>query len=362
MKIGILTFHCAHNYGAVLQCYGLQEYLKGLGHDVYVIDYRPKYLTSDRNYVKFSPKILITRHLKLFPKVFYAGIKLRKYRNRKWKKFEEFISQKLNLYKTENFDGEGFDLCVVGSDQVWNKGLTGGRFEPLYFGVGFKCPVVSYAASTIVDNYSEEEKKTLSVLLKNFTAISVREEKLKNQLREFTDMNTTVVIDPTLLAGRYPFERMLSGTTVAKEKYILDYVIRENPAVHRIAKQIAEENGLKVIEISSGFSLSRYQNKVYDAGVEEFVALFKNAEFIVTNSFHGTAFSIIFHKDFYSVRHNSSADDRIANLLHSLNLENRLIQPDSNPMRSTVDYSTVKMNIDKVVKDSENFVIRALNT
>ena len=340
MKIGILTFHCAHNYGAVLH----------------------SYLTGGREYSKFCGRILLTKNLRLLPQVFYTGIKLRKERNLKWEKFEKFISTKLNLYSAENFLGQQFDLCVVGSDQIWNKTLTGGRFDPLYFGVDFKCPIISYAASTIVDNYSEKDRKDLSKLLKKFSAISVREEKLGKQLHDYANVESTVVIDPTLLAGREAFEDLCMENSNTDDKYILVYTIRENSAVHKIANKLAKDNNLKVIEIASGFSLSRYDNKIYDAGIQDFLTIFKNARFVVTNSFHGTAFSLIFNKDFYAIKHNNSADDRISNLLNSIGLQSRFILPDSTPILSRIDYNSINDNINKIVKKSEEFIMQSLKS
>lgn len=363
MKIGILTFHCAHNYGAVLQCYGLQEYLKSLGHEVYVIDYRPSYITSHRDYVRFNPRFLLTKNIKLLPKVFWTQLKLSKYRNRRWNKFNDFITKYLNLYqiKGSNFDGHEFDLCIVGSDQVWNSRITGGKFEPLYFGVNFKCPVISYAASTIVNNFSDKEKNELSELLKNFSAASVREKKLSQQIKEFSGCEPVVVVDPTILAGKEAFISLAnSKREEVKEKYILSYTIHEDPSLHAFAEKIAKAEGLQIIEIASTYTLHRYKTKLYDVSIPEFITLFRNAEYVITNSFHGTAFSLLFQKKFYTIRQNNEVDDRVESMLRQINLLDRFVQSNYDGVQSKIDYTSVEKNIWNYRQSSIAFITKEL--
>lgn len=365
MKIGILTFHCAHNYGAVLQCYALQEYLKSLGHEVYVIDYRPGYIVSHRDYLRFNPKFLVTRQIKLLPKVFWTGLKLARVRNRKWIKFNDFKTHQLNLYPAKDFNGKGFDLCIVGSDQIWNKHITGGQFEPMYFGVGFRCPVISYAASTISDGFSQEDLAQLKRLLHGLQAVSVREERLKNQLAPIADSIISVVADPTILAGVKPFEALVKKDfSSRKGKYLLVYVIHDDPNLHRIARVLAQDNNWNLIEISAGFELKRFSTKIYDAGIEDFVTLFKNAEFIVTNSFHGTAFSILFSKNFYAVRQHNGVDVRLDQLLSEFDLLDRFIEPDSDiqALPINIDYMALDQSNNKYIAESEYFINNQLQT
>lgn len=363
MKIGILTFHCAHNYGAVLQCYALQEYLKSLGHDVYVIDYRPEYIVSHRDYLRFNPKFLVTKQIKLLPQVFWTGLKLARVRNRKWVKFNNFKTHQLNLYPAKGFNGNGFDLCIVGSDQIWNKQITGGRFEPIYFGVNFHCPVISYAASTICDGFSQEDLAQLKQLLNGMQAVSVRENRLKNQLSPITGAKIAVVADPTLLAGVKPFEALVKKDFVSRNgKFLLVYVIHDDANLHRIARELAEKNNWELVEISAGFELKRFATKIYDAGIEDFVTLFKNAEFIVTNSFHGTAFSILFSKNFYAVRQHNGVDVRLDQLLSEFNLLDRFIEPDSDirTLPIKIDYTLIDQTNNKYVAESAYFINRQL--
>lgn len=363
MKIGILTFHCAHNYGAVLQAFSLQEYLKSLGHEVYLIDYRPNYITKTRDYLRFSLKLLITKDYKSFPNIFVGGIKLAKKRNRRWKGFHDFITKELNLYKPEsNFKGEGFDLCIVGSDQIWNKTLTGGKFEPLYFGKDFVCPVVSYAASTITKGLSSQDRVELKELLSNLTAISVRENNLRTQLQNFCNQKIDIVVDPTLLVDESIFTRFSSKMYDSISRpYLLVYTIKEFNPLYEKARELAAKENLRVIEISSTFNLKRYSQKLYDVSVEEFIALFKNAKFILTNSFHGTAFSLILRKDFYSVRQNIPQDERIENVLTQLNLSHRFLSPDQIHDIPPIDYSDFDKHLSKFRNHSREYLLNTIS-
>ena len=146
MRIGILTFHCAHNYGAMLQCYALQEYLKGRGDEVYVIDYRPDYLTHPYKKHKLS-HWLSKDPLRTLKRLLSEPFLLKK-RGKRWDGFDNFMRMKLNLYPYDmSSDYSNFDWLLFGSDQIWSSRLTGGRFDPVFFGQGVNCRKATYAAS-----------------------------------------------------------------------------------------------------------------------------------------------------------------------------------------------------------------------
>lgn len=358
MKIGILTFHCVHNYGAVLQCFGLQEYLKSLGHDVYVVNYRPDYIVKGRDCLRDSYKLYITRKPALFPKVFYDAIRLRRQRHRLWDNFETFISKNLRLYEySGNFDGGEFDLCIVGSDQIWNKGLTGGLFDPVYFGSNFKCPVISYAASTINKNLSDQDKPEMKGLLAHLSGISVREEKFRLQLNETGIDAVECVCDPTLLAGVSPFRKLVQ-TNVKKYDYpfIAVYRIRQDSNLVNYANRLSLDTGLPIVEITTVFNTERRSQKIYDASVEEFLNIINRAEYVVTNSFHGTAFCTLFQKNFVAIRQNGPVDDRIEQLLRSIGLLHRFVQHDSPLVMDLIDYSLHDMRMANIVNKSREWL------
>ncbi len=363
MKIGILTFHCAHNYGAILQCYGLQEYLKRSGHDVYVIDYRPDYIVKGRDYLKNSYRLYITKSLGLLPKVFLDAVRFRKLRCSLWNKFETFISTKLNLCPVpKQFVGEEFDLCIVGSDQIWNKMLTGGFFDPMYFGANFKCPVISYAASTINESLNEDDKVELKHLLRKLSGISVRERKLKKQLDEIGFKNVEVVCDPTLLTGAETFKMLADSVPRPKvSKYIAIYRIRQDPNLIDYAYRLSKKTRLPIIEITTIFNSERWSQKVYDSSVENFLAIIKGASYVVTNSFHGTAFSLLFNKNFVAIRQNGPVDDRIEQLLTSVGLIDRFVQPNIQVIETPIDFNSHDEQFRIMVEKSRNFLNRFID-
>ena len=161
MRIGILTFHCAHNYGAMLQCYALQEYLVAQGHEVSVVDYRPDYLTH--GYVRHALHHWISRNPLRAVKRLLTEPFLYRTRGKRWDGFDRFMRTKLHLtpYHPAS-DNVTFDLIIVGSDQIWSTRLTGEKFDPVFFGKGLACRSVSYAASMSPCCLSADERKALA--------------------------------------------------------------------------------------------------------------------------------------------------------------------------------------------------------
>ena len=361
MKIGILTFHCAHNYGAVLQCYALQEYLKSCGHSVFVIDYRPTYFTNSRDYKKFSLRLFITKNLSLLPKTFYEAIKFFNARITKWNAFEKFIKDYLNLYSPgRQFDGSDFDACIIGSDQVWNNRITGGVFDKMYFGADFKCDVISYAASTISSGFTIDEEVSLKRLLSNFKAISVREQTLSGALKKIGINNIPVVLDPTILAGHAPLAKLISQNSIDRP-YVAVYMVRKDSKLIEYARKYCSMHKLQLLEIANDFNIERHKNKIYTAGIEDFVTIINNADFVITNSFHGTAVSILLQKQFIAIRQNGPIDNRIEQILYDFKLLDRFIQSDDIATFDNIDYTTVNQYIETYRQKSIEYLTKALS-
>lgn len=361
MKIGILTFHCAHNYGAVLQCYALQEVLKSLGHDVKVIDYRPSYLVNPYKTLKLvvsrHPLWLLKHTIKEFLK--YSKVK------RRHQAFLRFIEGKLNLSPRcdETFFVSNMDAYIFGSDQIWNPGLTNG-FDDIYWG---KFPFrkgnkkyITYAASLGKESLTEEEQNFVVENQKNFNAISVRESSLKSLLTPLTDKKVKQVLDPTLLASRTVWDK-LHDNVEDGGGYVLVYQVRQDPNTMEIARHIAQQINAKVIILDSFVKWGKEIERKFDASPEDFVAYFKHASCVVTTSFHGTAFSVIFNKPFYTLKFGDSTDTRFKSLLHSLHLENRLIDKLDRPSFSDIDYSKSNEILNELRRDSLQFLTSNLN-
>ena len=290
MKIGILTFHCAHNYGAVLQAYALQSYLCGLGHDARIVDYRPVYLT--RPYNRF-------RLIYWFSKKPARGIwkifnEFRVFSARKKRRlnFENFISRRLRLrdYRQPS-DLRAFDLVLLGSDQIWNSGITGGHNDDLYWGISVSVPVASYAASTPKIGIGKAEREYIRRALDHLLAVSVRERSLKEILSTLTAHPVVQVLDPTLLSDAVVYDPLCVDFAVPKRPYVLIYQVAYDKSLGRIATELAKRINGEVIEISAYLETPRIRGskRIDTASPEEFIGYIRNASCVVTSSFHGTA-------------------------------------------------------------------------
>lgn len=220
MRIGILTFHRAHNYGAVLQCYALQQYLVNQGHSVSVIDYEPQEFRDFYNWCK--PDFLKVRN----PIELIRRLTILNRRRQRYASFRKFISLKLNLCPIGEIFSNPFDLVIVGSDQVWNC-ING--IDPFYWGA-IKFPiqttVASYAAS-MPDKIDKELSPRLKTLLDNFKYISVRETLLQTNLINLTGRNDIYqVVDPTLLLDTAEWAKIASSDRKIRQPYLLLYLVQ----------------------------------------------------------------------------------------------------------------------------------------
>lgn len=320
MRIGILTFHCAYNYGAVLQCYALQEFLTQRGHDVRVIDYRPKAITDVYKWCKKE---------KFIRKNLYAAAKeliLLPWKKKRNEMFQNFINCKLNLVPVETITKKPFDVIIVGSDQVWNFNLTNG-FDDYYWG-NFPHPkstfIISYAAS-MQDSWPNEMSIRIKRNLGNFSQISVRETSLATKLKEVSGgRNIFQVVDPTLLLNREDWDALAKAPRVKKPYLLLFQVGSRNAKTEHIAEVVAKRQNLSIVRLSTLVSWET-SHMVMSTSPEEFLGLFKNASFVVCSSFHGTVFSLIFNRPFVSIRMGDGKDNRVDSLLCLLGLENHFV-------------------------------------
>jgi hypothetical protein len=326
MRIGILTFHFAHNYGAVLQCFALQEYLKSLSEniEVEVIDYRLQSITDVYKWFKLS-RFRSKNPIKMMQKTLYE-IGLLNKRKRRFDAFESFINQRLNIVPVSTINDNPYDTIFIGSDQVWNYHLTKG-FDDYYWGTfqhPHKTKIVSYAAS-MQDNWPQELNEKIRERLRNFHRVSVRESTLAQTLnRIIPEMDIETVVDPTLLLGRESWEQIALAPPI-KESYLLVYQVEDSYKTRSIAKQIAERLNLQIIYLSARIDCVN-SPLVEGVSPEGFVGLFKDADFVVCSSFHGTIFSLLFNKPFVSVKMGLGKDNRVKSLLSLLKLESLFIE------------------------------------
>lgn len=357
-KIGIITFHCANNYGAVLQTYGMQEYLRRQGHETYVIDYRPKYIVE--MYAKFSIWHWISRNPWKCIKRLFIESKIKLIRIKRWNAFENFRTTCFNLYPYhKKNDFSEFDFIILGSDQIWNSEMVGGKMDGVYWGEGLKCNVFAYAVSSRKFDYTSMELSYIKERLSKLSSIGVREESLKKYIQPLCSMEINVVLDPSLLAGPEIYKKIAQKPK--ETNYLLIYEIGRHEKTRKIAYFIADKLKLKIVElVNNPIQSEPYLNQV--ASPAEFVGYIINASFVVTTSFHGTVFSFMFRRNFFAIRQNTSADDRIESFVNIMDVKSQFISSieDVNSYNQNINYVLVWDNYKLYRKKSMDFIFSSI--
>ena len=365
MKIGILTFHCAHNYGAMLQTYATQELLSSAGHDVEVIDYRPSYLTVPYRWfslsrIRKSDGSFSVRHL-------LAEMVLLPFRYVRYHRFQHFMTSRLNLSAEvvpDTFTGN-YDAIVFGSDQVWNLRQTGGRFDSMYI-ADFRFPkgnrkYIADAVSMEPDRVDSALRQQLSDAICRFDAVSAREKGIVSWLNTFSPKEFVHIQDPVLHIDSIRWKE-LAPQVVNKRPYLLVYRMMNHKNIDPFVDELASRLGLDVCEILSEPDARNILKARQTESVENFVGYFANASFVVTTSFHGTAFSLIFGKQFCSFSFGDSRDLRVRSLLESLGISDRMI-PVDNPVIpiEDINYEEVSARLACLRKESSEFILKAVS-
>lgn len=330
MKIGIITLHRACNYGAVLQAYALSTFLSMQGHDVEIVDYNPPYLAKEYGNFPFTDfaTVPISKKLRYIASYFvFMGQRIRRRRA-----FERFLKDHLRLSPQE-FTGKngapsGYDVIIFGSDQIWNKKITDGS-DAIFTGNFPKGPMkfYSYSASAGWNNGGMSEAD-LKALASRFEGISVREKSLKDAFVSAGVDNVRCDMDPVFLLDEARW-KTISKSPQKKGGYVLLYTVKPHPALRKIASKIASEKGLDLMEVTPRIGMKNFTSSCRsDVSPNEFIGYFADASFVVTTSFHGTAFSAIFHKPFISVTTGSGTDERIVDLLGRMGLADRAVKAD----------------------------------
>lgn len=360
MKIGIVTFHFPLNYGAMIQAYAMQQYLIGKGHDTYIIDYQPAY------HLKWYPKpkffnIVFEKNIIKTLRTLIGGMLIYRVYSKRYAAFQDFLTKRMKLcpYRQEA-DYSEFDSILLGSDQIWNLKNTDNRFDGVYYGDQFRCRVFSYAASNRSKSFTEYEKSQYQEKLSKLYAVGVRESQLQKLLQPLTEKKVHLNLDPTLLAGADCFKDLNLERPLPK-RYVLVYELIDHPEVRSMAESYANQIGAVCVSLS-GYA-RRWQSEYYDyeAGPEKFLAYIKNAECVFTSSFHGTALSIVFNVNFYSIRQNNSADMRIESILSQLGLVHRFINFEDKPVIEDILYGEVNQKMDILRIQSVEYIDMSLS-
>lgn len=356
-NIGILTFHNAENYGAVLQAYALKNYLqkKESFSNVNIIDYKNPLVEFSYKYfnsLSFYKSKGIRKFISFSLQLIHLPNKIKKK-----KIFRKFNTEYL---ETKNSFFNEYDIIIYGSDQIWNPIITNN--DLVYFGKSFNGKKISYAAS---DGGELDITDDIFTYLSDFSKISCREKSLADKLLlKFS--NISIVSDPVFLLSKDDWINNFSKKPLINN-YILIYKIAENFDLEDEAIKFAKKFNKTIIQIVYSKSIKKIFsfNQKYISAItpNEFVGYFAFADYIFTTSFHGTAFSIILEKDFYTFTFDKRTE-RITDLLKEVGLENRFVDnlPEYNEERKyKIDYSVISDRKDKYVNKSKDFLKVALS-
>lgn len=390
MQIGILTlFHNNYNYGGQLQAYALQKYISKLGNVVELIDYN---LYPTQTVDKWIDRICRNYRILVHPwKIKHllnesteAVENKNKYReilqiNVKGKvssldRFRQFMNQ---LPHTRCYDRHSikklsnrYDIVILGGDQIWNPDF----FSKQYYGtwVSKKQTIIAYSASAGRDALEQYELKKQIKLISKIPQISVREENFEKILKDKLKRDDIVsVVDPVFLLDAGDWKNTAVSSKIS-EKYIFAYLLNRDINSRLKITEYAKRCGLKIVTIPH--ARGEYNScddgfgdiVKYDVGPLEFLGLIKDAEYVFTDSFHGTCFSIIFHKQFYVIENSSETNTtnaRIRTILHKSSLQNRTIDLKGNITidKTPINYNKVDIQLQKNIDESKSWIQNALN-
>ena len=364
MKIKTITCHHVYNHGAYLQAYALATYLKSMGNDVEIINYRPDYLRGHFKLTACNP-----RYSRMGLGWLYILSKLpsRLLALKRKKTFDKFYKQYIPVTPTEyrhlnelQTNPPIADCYIAGSDQIWNTTFRNGTDAAFYLDFGDSNILrLSYAASFATERLEPHTIKFAKTALHNFDHISVREE---SGLRILQDLgfNGSIVVDPVFLLSPSFWENMASHPK-ANDDYILIYDFEKCDTAKHIAQQIAKELNLKIYSVGP-YKLKYADKNFINSGPKTFIGLVKNARCVISNSFHGTVFSLIFNKDFLITKRSDGLNIRMTDLCKRYNLSTRIVDlatPFGNLVKP-IDYATIQPLIDADINASKTYLEKCL--
>lgn len=357
MKIKTITCHDVYNFGASLQAYALQHYLESLGHQVEIIDYRPNYLYKKYDWKAFTSKkyaklnsIFLTRWMFRCIKWTYLRFSLKRK-----KCFDDFTKEYLRLTSTTYYTFKELkqnppqaNIIIAGSDQIWNPLFANGK-DPSYY-IDFALPEtkrISYAASFSVDNISDfQQKEFVKQLLSKMDKISVREYQGLNILKELNIEGGAKVLDPIFLLEKEYWQQFMKK--YYEKDYILIYDFEGNKLLKKTALYLKKKYNWKIYSINDSLPRLYADKNFTNVGPKDFLGLIHNCSVFLSNSFHGTAFSLYFNKPFFVFGLTGiNLNSRMDSLLNTVELKDRFIneKTDLENIQLKYDNETVNQRI-----------------
>lgn len=379
-RIGIITIVEVNNYGAELQAFALQKKLELLGYDAELIDY-PFYKNKKHVRTKSSKPwkaLNLKARLKefLYPYLVraknLADYKSASKRSEKYKQFhlkhtrfsEKCYATVDSLYCADL----PYDVCIIGSDQVWNP-RSNTNLDPYFLTfAGDAIKRISYASSFGVSAIPADLKEHYAERLQGLHQISVREAPAVDLVRELSGRKALHVLDPTLLLSEREWINYLEEPALS-EPYILIYALSATDYIMRMASHLKKLTGYKIVRIAKDASSRNVHDNIHnvtDAGPSEYLGWFHRAAMIITDSFHGTAFSVNFNRPFFTIvpthKTNNSRQQSLLGLLH---LQNRIIPEDRIFPSATdipVDFQQANFLLKKEKEASVNYLRNAIES
>lgn len=376
-RVGIISmYYKNYNYGGMLQSFALCEAISKYTNCVEQISYdrfKQRQSTKQKAWKILKEKgirVFIRRGIRATRRFFnrYVNVKLEQ-RNKLFEEFMQSIPHSKYVSEERLSDlNELYDIFICGSDQIWNPVWWNDAFFLSFVNDG-KIKA-SYAASIGVSKMSEEQKQYMCSKIKDFNYISIRESNLKKELEHVLERGIECVLDPTMLLSKEEYEHMCVKSIV-NTPYVFVYLLGNSRANKNTVKKVADKAGLKIVYIpfvaECGFGDDLFGDyALYNVGPIQFLTLIRDAELVLTDSFHGSAFSILFEKNFYTLyREKKNKKDsmmsRLETLLCQFNLEDRLVcNYGEIEAASLIDYKQVNMKLLAERKRSLSYIAKVL--
>lgn len=372
MKIGILTFHAAHNFGSMLQAYALQKYLIDKRCEAIILNLRTK--RQLRLYRHPLSLKFPYRRSSLYEAVtsFFNPVWLF-HECRRWEIYEDFLKNDLMLSKREyrhwsdlrnHISQLKLDGIITGGDQIWN--IRCKDFDDSYLLCGELKGIkkISYSPSfggRLLSSITKDETDYFKQNLSDYDYISVREESMRQFLSTLLNKKIELVVDPTLLLQAHDYDNLIDDEPLIKGDYLYYYSPIQRPYAEKLAKKIGEYYGIKVVtsfpHVFKNGGMLGYQ----ESGPIEFLNLLKNASLVIGRSFHSVVFSVLFHKDFIAIDGNSDA--RMSDFLSQLAISERGMITEENYKQITlpkIDFDAIDKKLDVCRSSSDMFLMKAL--
>ena len=378
-RTGIITIVRVNNYGAELQAFALQAFLNKEGYDAEIIDYlfcknnKHKKEKQSKPFFKFPFKRVVKEFIfKEYNKVANL-LFFRRYKRRNnafdafHNKFTRFSVEQYKSYSQLYSNPPIYDVYCVGSDQVWNPYNYTSLYPYFLTFAPEGKKKISYASSFGVSHIPKEVINIYSDCLKTFNHLSVRESTGSEFVHTLIGMRPPVVLDPTFLLNKKDWDSVASDKYNNERPYILLYILKESKFIEKESIRLSQELNLNIIRIrKNAIGLDNRNKKikdVWDASPSDFISLFKNSRLVLTNSFHGTVFSIIMERNFYTILpKENERNSRQVDLLNSLGLTDNLVYEGNQLLPTTINFSEVSEKMNSMRNESINYLLESIES